>query len=313
MERMAVAVISYNTRDLLRGVIDSALADGASTIIVADNGSSDGSVDMIRAEYPMVRVVVNHSNPGYGVASNEAIALTESQYVLLLNSDVVFRPGTLKALTDYLDEHPRAGIVGPRLTNADGTLQRSCHEFPRPFVSLLEHSWVGAVVCSIPVLRRRYLRTWTHDHARPVPWVVGAALAIRKEPFARVGGFDPSFFMYFEEVDLAYRMMRAGWETHFAPVAEITHFGGASTQQMRTAMFGQYYRAALQFYDRHRSQSATARAERAFRFALRSHWIIGAVKRALTVDAARRRSLADFMDDCTIAIREIDKRSRTAA
>lgn len=302
---MAVAIVSFNTRDLLRGVIDSAYADGATEIIVADNGSTDGSVAMLRAEYPSVVIVEDHSNPGYGAASNQAIARAHADYVFLLNSDIVFPAGTLSTLSDYLDAHPAVGIVGPRLMNTDGTLQPSCHEFPRPVVSLLEHSWVGDVVGKVPVIRGRYLRTWSHDQARPVPWVTGAALAIRKSAFDHVRGFDAAFHMYFEEVDLSYRMMRAGWETHFAPVANVTHFGGQSTQYRRTAMFTQYYRSAIQFYERHRTAKETARARRMLRFGLRSKLIIGAARRRMATDPAKKQAIADFMADCTLALKAL--------
>src|SRR5678816_2616934 len=116
------------------------------------------------------------------------------------------------------------------------------------------------------------------------------------------GGFDPSFFMYFEEVDLAFRMLKAGWETHFSPDARITHFGGASTRYQRRAMYAQYHRAALQFYERHRTPRETARAAQMFRFALRSKLAIGAARRLMTTDADRRRAISEFMADCMVVL-----------
>ena len=298
MGTMAVAVVNYNTRELLRGALASAMADGAREIVVADNGSTDGSAEMVRAEFPSVELVVDRSNPGYGAASNAAIRRTRADYVLLLNSDTLLPAGALAALASYLDREPRVGMVGPRLRGADGRLEHSCHDFPTPLVSLLEYSWVGDIVKALPVVRRRYARSWAHDRPRRIDWVTGAALAIRRRAFDDVEGFDESFFMYFEEVDLAYRMLEAGWETHFAPVTDVTHFGGQSTKQQRTAMFSQQFRAAMQFYHKHRTPAETARAVRALRFALRSKLVIGAVRHALTSDEVYRSAITVHMADC---------------
>jgi N-acetylglucosaminyl-diphospho-decaprenol L-rhamnosyltransferase len=195
MNDISVALISYNTRELLRRCVSSVLADGGRDVVVVDNGSTDGTVEMLRADFGQVQVFVDRSNPGYGAASNAAIDRCRSEYVLLLNSDTVLCPGALQTLRAYLDAHPRVAIVGPRLRNTDGTLQRSVHQFPTPLVTLLDYSWVGLLVGRVPVLRKLYAASDPHDRARPVAWVTGAALAIRKSAFQGVGGFDPSFFM----------------------------------------------------------------------------------------------------------------------
>src|SRR5262249_11131009 len=152
-------------------------------------------------------------------------------YVLLLNSDTLLAPGALAALAQYLDAHPRAAIAGPRLRNADGSLQPSCHPFLGTMQSFLEKSVVARALARLPVVRDHYLLV-NSSHAAPrvVPWVLGAALAIRRSAFDQVGGFDESFFLYAEEVDLCYRLKAAGWEVHFAPVTDVVHVGGASIQ-----------------------------------------------------------------------------------
>jgi len=125
MSRIGVAVVNWNTRDLLRECLTSAVRDGATDIVVADNGSSDGSIEMVTREFPSVTLLVNPSNPGYGAAANAAMQKCTSAYILALNSDTTVRPGALSALADYLDDHARVGVVGPRLLNSDGSLQRS--------------------------------------------------------------------------------------------------------------------------------------------------------------------------------------------
>lgn len=291
MSDISVAVISYNTRELLRQCLASVFADGAGDVVVADNGSTDGSVDMLRAEYRRAQVFVDRSNPGYGSASNAALALCRSDYVLLLNSDTVLYPGSLRALCRYLDANPRAAIVGPRLRNPDGTLQRSLHQFPTPLVTLLDYSWVGPLVGLVPVLRKLYVASDSHERPRVIPWVTGAALAIRKSAFQEVGGFDPSFFMYYEEVDLSYRLYRAGWETHFTPAADVMHVGGASTSQERGPMYAQQISAALQYSERHHSDVGVMLTAFALKFSLVSRLIGDTLRFHLTRDLARRQTL----------------------
>jgi len=293
MSSMAVAIVSFNTREVLRSCLISVLAAGASEVVVADNGSTDGTVQMLRAEFPSIVVHEDPSNPGYGSAANAAIARCRSEYVLLLNSDTVLPRGALESLTRYLDENPRVAIVGPRLRNPDGTLQRSSHQFPTPYVVLLNYSFMGPLVGRLPLARIGYhVATFPHDRARRVDWVVGAALGIRKSAFDAVGGFNRDFFMYFEEVDLAYRLRQSGWDTHFAPVTDILHIGGASTRAISSAMFAQEVAAAIRFFRAHHSESAVAGVRRAFRFAVRSKIVRDAAWYCLALQRERRREAA---------------------
>jgi len=207
MTPIAVAIVNYNTREHLRACLATVQSEAPSETIVIDNASSDGSAEMVRAEYPWVTLHANQTNPGYGAAANQAIASCTAEYVLLLNSDTLLQAGALMALSSYLDLHPRAAIVGPRLVEPDGILQASCYPFPTPLNTFLENSTsaflLGRLIrCHIPLLRNSYLRTWPHNAARVVPWLKGGALAIRRTAFDAVGGFDESYFMYFEDADL---------------------------------------------------------------------------------------------------------------
>jgi GT2 family glycosyltransferase len=248
---------------------------------------------MLHQEFGQVQVFVDRSNPGYGSASNAAIERCRSEYVLLLNSDTVLCPGALRTLRTYLDAHPRVAIVGPRLLNSDGTLQRSLHQFPTPLVTLLDYSWVGPLVGRVPGLRKLYVASDPHDTERAVAWVTGAALAIRKSAFQSIGGFDPSFFMYYEEVDLSYRLHRAGWETRFTPAAEVMHVGGASTSQQRGPMYAQQIGAAIQYSERHQSEVGVMLTTFALRFSLASRLVGDTARLAFTRDGARRQRLRD--------------------
>lgn len=237
MTPIAVVVVNWNTCQLLRTCLQSVLAQRPAEIVAVDNGSTDGSVEMMRQEFPSVAVLVNPDNPGYGAAANRAIAACQGEYILLLNSDTELRAGALTALAACFDGHPRAGLVGPRLLNPDGTVQESCFPFPRPLRPLTK--WA--------------LRSYTHDRPQVVPWVVGAALGLRRAAFEAVGGFDESYRMYFEEVDLAFRLNQSGWETRFTPSAEVVHIVAASTSQRRAEMALRTRLSAREFFRRHHS------------------------------------------------------------
>jgi GT2 family glycosyltransferase len=244
MSRLAVAIVNYNTVDDLRDCLATVRAAGAEEIVLKDNGSTDGSVEMVAREFPEVRVLESRDNPGYGAASNQAIAACRAPYVFLLNSDTLLARDTLHVLADHLDAHPNVAIVGPRLHNPDGSLQRSAHGFPRPLT-------LRPLLRRVPGLRDRSLLTWPHAWPRAVQWVKGCALAVRRSAFDAVGGFDPAFFMYFEETDLCFRLLEAGWEIHFTPATTIVHKGGTSTAQRRAEMAVQFYASMRQFYRRH--------------------------------------------------------------
>jgi GT2 family glycosyltransferase len=250
----AVAIVNHNTRDYLRACLESLRPEAPDEIVVVDNASLDGSAAMVRSEFSEVWLQANDANRGYGAAANEAIGLCRAPAVLLLNSDTRLRTGALAALVAYLGDHPEVAVAGPRLVNPDGSLQPSTYPAPTPLHILLEESTLGRLVRHLPLLRERYLRTWSHSHPRAVPWLLGAALAFRRDAFLAAGGFDPSFFMYAEEVDLCARLGAAGWQVHFVPAAEIVHSGGASTRQYRSRMAIQYFSSLDRYYRRHYSR-----------------------------------------------------------
>jgi N-acetylglucosaminyl-diphospho-decaprenol L-rhamnosyltransferase len=208
-------------------------------------------VALIRRRHPHVTVLANERNVGYGAAVNQGVARCSSDYILILNSDTRVVPGTLQNLARYLDHNPRVAIVGPRLTRPDGRLQPSCQAFPTLLPTLLEESATWPLLGYVPWLREVYPPTASHARPRRVAWVEGAAMAARRVAFEAVSGFDESFFMYFEEVDLCYRLAVAGWQVHFAPVGTVVHVGGASTRLYRGDMAVQAMASRLHFYRKH--------------------------------------------------------------
>ncbi len=231
---MGVAIVSYNTAPLLRRCLESVLADTGSPVLVIDNQSTDGSAELVRREFPSVHLRAEESNLGYGTAANAAVAELRTRYVLLLNADTELTSGAVDALARYLDEYPAAAIAGPRLVTVTGQYDPSAHRFPTPLALLLQESGLRRV---LGIARRSEWRP------RQVEWILGAALAIRREAFDAVGGFDPGFFLYQEEVDLCYRLRAAGWQIHYAPVATLRHVGGASTSQRAAETFAHFVRS----------------------------------------------------------------------
>lgn len=253
MVPMDVVIVNYNTRQHLRACLVSVQAESPNRVTVVDNNSSDGSVEMLRADFPGVTLYANTTNPGYGTAANQGIANSTARYVLLLNSDTLLQPGALQALSNYLDSHPRAAIVGPCVVNPDMTLQASCRYFPGTLKWMLSNKVLSRLIWHLPIIREQSLRTWSHSYPRSVDWVEGAALAIRCEAFKAVNGFDESFFMYSEETDLCRRLINAGWQIHFAPVATIVHVGKVSSRQHRAEMLVQLNANHIEFHRRYYS------------------------------------------------------------
>jgi GT2 family glycosyltransferase len=238
---LSAIIVSYNTRamtlDCLRA-LEASLEGVASEIIVVDNASADGSVEAIREAFPRVQVIARTGNSGFGAANNEAMRMAKGEFFLLLNSDAFPEKPAIPALIEFIRSRPRAGVVGPRLLNADGSLQISCHPFPTPSFAWMENLWLA-----------RGYRGWGHDSVRRVDFLVGACLLVRKEVYDQVGGFDEGFFMYSEEADWQRRMRDAGWEAIFLPDARVTHLGGASGAREEERISRHFFES-LDYYER---------------------------------------------------------------
>jgi N-acetylglucosaminyl-diphospho-decaprenol L-rhamnosyltransferase len=300
---VAVAIVNFNTRDHLRACLDSVLAEQPDGVVVVDNASTDGSGDLVRSRYPGVTLRVNPTNRGYGAAANQAIRSCGGDYVLLLNGDARVVPGTLAALADHMDRHPRAVVVGPLLQRLDGSVERSYFPFPGSMSWLLENEPIVWLLPYLPVPRERFLCLTSATTARVVPWVKGAALLIRQASFEAVGGFDESYFMYFEEVDLCLRLRARGGEVHFTPAATVIHAGGASTSQVRRAMHVAHFTSALQFYRRHYSAPRRIFWISAMRLKTLLRLVRDLGRLALESDSDRRAGLKEQVAAWLIALR----------
>ena len=254
MTTTAVCIINYNTCDLIRECLRSTMSQNADEIIVVDNASTDLSVQMIKAEFPTITLIALEKNIGFGAASNRGIGKCHSEHIILLNADTVMKPGALRALSEYLESHPRAAIIGPRILSPDGIPQTSCFHYPTPLHIFLYISGLYLWIPRLPILKRNSLQKMVSQTAIAVPWILGAALAFRREQIHLLGGFDERFFLYFEEVDLCYRLSCKNQEIHYMPAAEIIHVGGGSTTQTQGRSYIQFFASLAQFYRKHYSR-----------------------------------------------------------
>lgn len=226
---VSIIVVSYNTREMTLRCLRTLFANLGTLSVetcAVDNGSQDGSAAAIELHFPQVHLVRNEGNAGFGAANNCAMSLSRGRYLLLLNSDAFVGPGAIGELVDFLEKHPKVAVAGPRLLNADGSVQVSCFPFPTPLRAWVENLWLPRLLPHTS--RLGDYRTWAHDQERVVDWVVGACMLVRREAYEQVGGFDERFFMYSEEADWQRRMRDSGWQIAFTPAAAVQHLGGAS-------------------------------------------------------------------------------------
>jgi GT2 family glycosyltransferase len=229
-----VAVVSWNTRELLNRCLASlsaAARSGAAEVWVVDNASEDGSPDMVRASHPWVRLLALSENVGYGRAVNLVGEQTSSPWLALANSDVALEPGALELLREAGEADPGAGIIAPRLLLPSGETQHLAWAFPTVAATIAQN--LGPRLLPARVGDRLALRgAWNPDRPRRVPWAVGACLLVRRRAWEQVGGFDAGHWMSAEDLDLGWRMHRAGWATRYEPAAIVHHEESSATRQV---------------------------------------------------------------------------------
>ena len=218
--------------------------------ILVDNASTDGSQEMVAQEFPTVRLVVNSENRGFAAANNQAIKLSSSRYVLLLNSDTKILDGAVQKTLHFMYQRPEAAIVGCKLLNPDGTLQPSCRGFPSVWNLFAESLFLHLLFANTRLFGHYHMSFFDHGEVRDVDIIKGAFMMIRREVFETIGVFDESYFMYTEEVDFCYRAHRHGYRTSFFPSAAIIHYGGGSTESLET-FSEQLHLTQLQFIKKH--------------------------------------------------------------
>jgi N-acetylglucosaminyl-diphospho-decaprenol L-rhamnosyltransferase len=262
MSDVSVVVVTYNALPWLEQCLDS--VRGVETIVV-DNGSSDGTVAFARERFREAQLV-EQENRGLAAGWNAGLARATGRYVLLLNSDAWLHEGALDALVAFADAHPEAAVVGPRLRNPDGTLQRSVRGFPTLWRLATEYFFLRKLAPRSRAFNAFYAGGFDHDSVYDAEVLMGAVWLVRQAAIDEVGTADESFFLFSEEVDWAYRFREAGWRSLFFPGAEATHVYGASH---KGKLYVEIQRGHLRFLAKHRGPAYAERARRLLLVALR--------------------------------------------
>jgi GT2 family glycosyltransferase len=225
-------------------------------LIVVDNDSADDSADMVAQEFPRVKLIRSDRNLGFPGGNNLGYRHSTGRYFMLLNSDTVVPKGALTALLRFADTEPRAGLIGPRVLNPDGTMQMSCRRFPSLGAGLFRNTPLGRLFPNNRYTREYLMSDFAHDQVREVDWLSGCALMARREMVEDVGLLDEAFFMYCEDVDWAYRARQQGWKAVYFPGATIIHEIGRSTDRAVNRMIVQFHRSMYRFFCKHYAGAA---------------------------------------------------------
>ncbi len=257
---LAVIIVSWNVKTLLDVCLLSlreelGRTEVQATVWVVDNASSDGSADMVRTRHPWVKLEASPENLGFVRGNNLILERLQQQgypdCVWLLNPDTTIQTGALSILLRFFAEHPRAGLVGPQLLNPAGSLQTSAFRFPDLLQPLFDLGWLPQRFYYTR-FNGRYPEERTNGRPLRIDHPLGAAMMARGKAVAQVGRLDEQFFMYCEEIDWAWRMRKAGWETWLVPEAQVVHYGGASTQQVRPLTTAYLWESRARLYRKHR-------------------------------------------------------------
>lgn len=232
---VSVIIVNWNTCDLLQQCLQSVYTQTSSIdyeVIVVDNGSTDGSGEMVQREFGQATLVANRDNRGFAAANNQGMAIAKGRYILLLNSDTVVLDRAIEKTAAFADQHLDTAVIGCRVLNPDHTLQNSCFMFPSLLNWFLFATYLYRLFPKNRFFGREQMTWWSRNDSREVDVVTGCYMLVRKEAIDEVGLMDERFFMYAEETDWCYRFKAKGWKNRFTPDAEIIHIGGASAVKL---------------------------------------------------------------------------------
>jgi GT2 family glycosyltransferase len=264
---VSVVVVTWNALPWLEQCLESVRDRD---VVVVDNGSSDGTVELVRERFPEVRLI-EQENKGMGGGNNAGMRAADGRYFFLLNSDAWVTAGALDSLVAFADEHPEAAVVGPKLLNTDGSLQRSARGEPTLWRLATEYLAIRKLAPRSGRLNPLYRGDFAHDRVEEVDWLSGSALLVRREAADAVGLFDENFFMFSEEFDWMTRFRRAGWKVLFFPGAEVVHVGGASHGGQ---MYVENLRGHLRWFAKHRGAKDAERVRKLLLWSLRARAVV---------------------------------------
>jgi len=255
MNDIAVIVVNWNAcvdlKECLQSLYTDPPGDISYEVWVVDNASEDGSVDMVRTEYPQVNLMENSTNVGFSKANNQAIQASNTKYVFLLNSDAAVHSGTLETLGKYANANPTSAIIGPKVLNRDGSLQFSCRRFPVIWAGFFRNTLLGRLAPNNKFARAYLMEDFDHSKTGNVDWLSGCAMFIRRDLIDIIGPLDERFYMYCEDVDICWRAWNIGQKVVYMPDAVVTHAIGRSSDKNAEKMIVEFHRSWFE-YDKKR-------------------------------------------------------------
>ncbi len=292
---VSLVILNYNTREHLRRCLESVRDEGSlleTEVLVVDNASSDRSCDMVASEFPWVTLIPSPRNGGYAYGNNLGLSRARGEAILLLNPDTSLPRGSLAMLRDLLAAHPEAGVVGPKLVRADGSMHLACRRsFPTPSVAFYRVSGLSRLFPRSPRFGRYNLTYLDPDQAMEVDSVCGACLLIRRAVVSRIGLLDERFFMYGEDLDWCLRARQAGWTIRYEPSIVVHHQHGAASSQRALRTTVHFFRAMDLFYRKHYVHRYHPVVTGAVRTAIYGALAISVFRSLLTTPSQRRVGL----------------------
>lgn len=249
---VSICIVTYKVRDLLRDCLNSLAASTRLDyeVIVVDNGSQDGVVEMLQSEFPSVELIENNQNLGFTRPINQAMRLSHGKYLVLLNPDTLILPEALDTLVAFMQDHPQVGICGPKVLNRDGTLQKPCRRGEsRPWAVLTYFSGLSRLFPKSKLFGEYLMSYMDEDETHLVAGVSGSCMLVRRETINQIGYMDERFFAYQEDADYCYRARQAGWQIVYMPQSRIIHFGGMGGSRVQPyRSIYQWHRSYYLFY-----------------------------------------------------------------
>ena len=253
---ISVVIVNYRTYTELDECLGSLLPASGNNqeVVVVDHSSSTPDLERLSAKFPQVRTAPTPENPGFSAGINAGARLARGRHLLILNPDTRMQAGAVDAMAAYLDAHPDTAVVGARVEDPGGTVQRSARRFPTMLTGLAgRSSLVTRIWPGNPLSRRDALADATTVAPRDVDWVAGSCMAVSADAFRRVGGMDEQFFLYWEDADLCKRLKEAGWKTVYLPSAVVVHGVGRSRRHARALSVRAFHRSAYRYFRKHRA------------------------------------------------------------
>jgi len=258
--KLSIIIVSWNVKEGLVNCLRSIQKNRPCEqfeVIVVDNASTDNATEMVKRDFPETILVSNSKNRGFAAANNQGIKRSQGKYLLFLNPDTIIHADSLDVLVKFMDDNSNVGACGPKLLNADGTTQPSARHFPTFRGALYRHTFLRFLRIFRSEYKKWLMKDFEHDRQMDVDQLMGSALMVRRSAIEQAGDMDESFFMYYEEVDLCYRIKKAGWRIVFVPEAVITHLGGQSTGRIPARKRIMMLTSMLIFFRKHRGRFAT--------------------------------------------------------